>query len=277
MQFDLDALDRWTGEHVVSVSEEDLRAYAEATNDAVAAAHAGSAAAPVFAIVGVWKPLQAASRTVAPDEARPFVVHGEQDIVIHHPIGPGAELHSRAAPIGVHVKESGTTVVLKTETRDGDGRLLNEQYVTEFFRGITGGEGRGETPPARPRPGEGEPEAELTYKVDEDQTRRYAEASGDHNAFHLDDEVARAAGLPGIIVHGLCLMAFAGRAVLESQSIEDPAAVGRFAVRFSRPMAPGDSLTTRVRAIDGIGAFAFDALDGSGATVLKDGLVELRP
>ena len=127
----------------------------EATNDPVAAAHAGAAAAPVFAIVGVWKPLQAASRTVAPDEARPFVVHGEQDIVIHHPIEPGMELHSRAAPIGVHVKESGTTVVLKTETRDGDGRLLNEQYVTEFFRGITGGEGAGETPPERPRRGRG--------------------------------------------------------------------------------------------------------------------------
>jgi acyl dehydratase len=275
MQFDLEALDRWTGEHVVAVTEAGLRAYAEATNDPVAAAHAGDAAAPVYAIVGVWKPLQEASRTVAPDEARPFVVHGEQDIVIHHPIAPGMELHSRAAPIGVHVKDSGTTVVLKTETRDGDGRLLNEQYVTEFFRGITGGEGAGATPPERPRPGEGEPEAEVTYKVDEDQTRRYAEASGDHNAFHLDDDVARAAGLPGIIVHGLCLMAFAGRAVLESQGVEDPAAVRRFAVRFSRPMAPGDSLTTRVRTANGDGAFAFDAQDSAGATVLKDGLVIL--
>ncbi len=276
MQFNLDALDRWTGEHVVSVSEEDLRAYADATNDPVAAARAGASAPPVFAIVGAWKPLQEAARTVAPEEARPFVVHGEQDIVIHHPIEPGMELHTRAAPIGVHVKDSGTTVVLKTETRDGEGRLLNEQYVTEFYRGVSGGEGAGATPPERPRPGDGEPDAELTYRVDEDQARRYAEASGDHNAFHLDDEVARAAGLPGIIVHGLCLMAFAGRAVLESQDVGDPAAVRRFAVRFSRPMAPGDSLTTRVRALDGNGSFAFDAQDSSGATVLKDGLLQVR-
>jgi hypothetical protein len=40
-------------------------------------------------------------------------------------------------------------------------------------------------------------------------------------------------------------------------------------------MAPGDSLTTRVRALDGDGTFAFDAQDGAGATVLKDGLVVL--
>ena len=50
-------------------------------------------------------------------------------------------VRSRAAAVGVHVKESGTTVVLKTETRDGDDRLLNEQYVTEFYRGISGGSG----------------------------------------------------------------------------------------------------------------------------------------
>lgn len=276
MQFNLDALDRWTDDHVVSVSEEDLRAYAEATNDPVAAARAGASAPPVFAMVPAWTPLQQAAHTVAPEKARPFVVHGEQDIVIHHPIAPGTELRTRAAPIGVHVKESGTTVILKTETRDADEQLLNEQYVTEFYRGISGGEGRGATPPERPRPGEDEPETELTYKVAEDQTRRYAEASGDHNAFHLDDEVARAAGLPGIIVHGLCLMAFAGRAVLESQGVDDPAAVRRFAVRFSRPMAPGDTLTTRVRGVDSsVATFAFDCLDGSGAIVLKDGLLQL--
>src|SRR4051812_47741936 len=119
-----------------------------------------------------------------------------------------------------------------------------------------------------------EPIASPTYPIAEDQTRRYAEASGDRNAFHLDEEVARAAGLPGIIVHGLCLMAFAGRAVLDSQGVENPAAVRRLAVRFSRPMAPGDALTTNVRPPQD-GAIRFDATDGAGDVVLKDGLAEL--
>ena len=102
---------------------------------------------------------------------------------------------------------------------------MNEQYVTEFYRGITGGTGGGEEAPSHRMPdqlADSDPEATFTYPVAEDQTERYAEASGDHNAFHLDEGAARAAGLPGIIVHGLCLMAFAGRAVLESGGTDDP-------------------------------------------------------
>jgi acyl dehydratase len=42
---------------------------------------------------------------------------------------------------------------------------------------------------------------------------RYAAASGDHAQIHLDDETARAAGFPGVIAHGLLVMAYLGRAV----------------------------------------------------------------
>jgi len=41
----------------------------------------------------------------------------------------------------------------------------------------------------------------------------YAEASGDHNPIHQDDEVARSVGLPGVIAHGMYTLALAGRAV----------------------------------------------------------------
>jgi acyl dehydratase len=279
LQFKLEELGHWTPERTMSVDEEAIGAYARATDEEAPDVFAGRIAPPVFAIVPVWEVLQEAARSVAPEEARPRVVHGDQDIVISIPIESGLTLRSRAAAVGVHVKESGTTVVLKTETHDGDDRLLNEQYVTEFYRGITGGTGGGEEAPDHRMPAEvveAEPEAILTYPVAEDITRAYAEASGDHNAFHLDDEVARAAGLPGIIVHGLCLMAFAGRAVLESQGHRGPEAVRRLAVRFSRPMTPGDELTTRVHRLDRDGVFGFDAVDRAGEVVLKDGLVELN-
>jgi acyl dehydratase len=277
VQFNLDALGQWTPGRSRSVGKDALSTYAMATNETSSIALDGRIATPVFAIVPVWDVLQEAARSVAPEEARPRVVHGDQDIRISTPIQAGMTVRSRAAAVGVHVKESGTTVVLKTESRDADDRLLNEQYVTEFYRGITGGTGGGEEAPDHRMPEElarSEPVASPAYPIAEDQTQRYAEASGDHNAFHLDDDVARAAGLPGIIVHGLCLMAFAGRAVLDSQEIDDPSAIRRLAVRFSRPMRPGDALTTRVRpARDG--AISFDAMDGAGETVLKDGLAEL--
>jgi acyl dehydratase len=277
VQFNLDALGQWTPGRAMSVNRERLGAYARATDETSQIALDGRIATPVFAIVPVWDTLQEAASLVAPAEARPRVVHGDQDIRISTPIQAGTTVRSRAAAVGVHVKESGTTVVLKTESRDADDRLLNEQYVTEFYRGISGGTGGGEEAPDHRMPDElagSEPVAAPTYPVAEDLTRRYAEASGDHNAFHLDDEVARAAGLPGIIVHGLSLMAFAGRAVLASQGIEDPAAVQRLAVRFSRPMTPGDALTIRIRPPQ-VGAVRFDATNRGGEVVLRDGLAEL--
>ena len=43
----------------------------------------------------------------------------------------------------------------------------------------------------------------------------YAEASGDHNPIHQDEEVARSVGLPGVIAHGMYTMALAARAVAD--------------------------------------------------------------
>src|SRR5256885_9460145 len=39
-----------------------------------------------------------------------------------------------------------------------------------------------------------------------EQIAEYAEVSGDHNPIHLDDEVARSVGLPGLIAHGMLQM-----------------------------------------------------------------------
>ena len=52
----------------------------------------------------------------------------------------------------------------------------------------------------------------LTVTPDRYLTYRYAGASGDFNPIHLDDELARAVGLPGRILHGLWTMAQVARA-----------------------------------------------------------------
>jgi acyl dehydratase len=43
----------------------------------------------------------------------------------------------------------------------------------------------------------------------------YADASGDHNPIHQDEDVARSVGLPGVIAHGMYTLALVGRAVAE--------------------------------------------------------------
>jgi acyl dehydratase len=267
VSFDLAAIGRPGDEHPFEVTADALRAYADATDDAVGG--------PVFALLPVWEAARQVSRAVASDDVRPHVVHYEQDLVLHRPLTASMRVRSRATPIALLGRPNGTSLVTRTETRTETGELVNEQYVTEFFRGVEAPESVGERAPDHRLEAEGAPFAEISYPVADDQTVRYAAASGDHFAIHLDDEFARSVGLPGRIVHGLCTMAFTGRAVLEAAGVEDPARIGRLAVRFSAPLFPGDTLTTRIWDLGG-GAYGFEAVSGLGATVVKDGLAELR-
>ena len=52
-----------------------------------------------------------------------------------------------------------------------------------------------------------------TYRVTRADLVAYAQASGDHNPIHQDEQVARSVGLPGVIAHGMYTMALAARAV----------------------------------------------------------------
>src|SRR5437764_14058120 len=47
----------------------------------------------------------------------------------------------------------------------------------------------------------------LSKQVTVEQIRQYAEASGDRNPIHLDETLARSAGMPGVIAHGMITMA----------------------------------------------------------------------
>lgn len=49
--------------------------------------------------------------------------------------------------------------------------------------------------------------ASVTFTITEDDMRRFAELSGDHNPIHLDDEFARRKGFRGAVVYGGLLVA----------------------------------------------------------------------
>jgi acyl dehydratase len=264
--FELEALGCPGEEARYDVTEEALRAYADATDDVPGG--------PVFAVVPAWATIAPASCSVASEEARKRVVHYEQDLLLHRPIGPGMTLVSQATPVALLARPNGTSLVIRTETRTADGELVNEQYVTEFFRGLEARRSVGERAPDHRLEPDGEPLAEVVYRIAEDHPARYAEASGDDFALHLDDNFARSVGLPGRIVHGLCTMAFAGRAVREAAGVDDPRLLKRLAVRFSAPVFPGEAVTTRVWRVNG--GYGFESLNGEGKPVLKDGRAELR-
>ncbi len=105
----------------------------------------------------------------------------------------------------------------------------------------------------------------------------YAAVSGDFNALHLDAELARTAGLPGNILHGMCTFAWLAEACVEY--LGDPARLRRLRVRFSRPLQAGDVVTFegRCTAISG-GTLALElaARNQAGEEVLKGAVAEAR-
>lgn len=83
---------------------------------------------------------------------------------------------------------------------------------------------------------------------------RYAGATRDWNPIHWDHEAARSAGLPGIVVHGLLMAAWLGRAAARYGA--GPAPLESMRVRFRRPLRPGvgASIVGSVAAVDPHGA-----------------------
>ncbi len=83
-----------------------------------------------------------------------------------------------------------------------------------------------------------------TYPVERINLVMYAGASGDFNPIHWNSRVAREAGLPDVIAHGMFTMAQAGRAVTEW--VGDPGRIESFAVRFTKPVVVPDPGRARI-------------------------------
>ena len=71
---------------------------------------------------------------------------------------------------------------------------------------------------------------ELRVTPDKYLTVRYAGASGDFNPIHIDEDFAKAVGLPGRILHGLWTMAQVARA--QTEAAGGPEHLKRLTVQF---------------------------------------------
>jgi len=90
----------------------------------------------------------------------------------------------------------------------------------------------------------------LAKVVTREQVRSYADASGDQNPLHRDDDVARAAGFPGVIAHGMFTMAHLASCLV--RWLGDPGALKRLRVQFRAPVFIGDTIVAGgvVRSVD---------------------------
>ena len=114
----------------------------------------------------------------------------------------------------------------------------------------------------------------LTKHVTVEQIRQYAEASGDRNPIHLDDDFARSVGLPGLIAHGMLQMSIA--ATVAAEAAGGPDRLRRVFVRFAGMVLPGDTVTFRAEPV-GEGKLELSAVNQKGESVLTKAIAESQP
>ena len=198
------------------------------------------------------------------------------------PLRIGEEVSISAAVAGVTPSDLGSLVAFELTTTAADGTPRNRQLADIWLRGIRldGSEeraARGDRSHRRSR--QSAPDVDEVVVLDPDQATRYADASGDHNPVHLDDEIAASVGFPRAIVHGMCTLALAVHTVMRSHKAR--ADVKTLSVRFGRPVLRGDALRVRAwlpRADEpraAATACRFEASTGDKAPALRAGAVEL--
>jgi acyl dehydratase len=259
------------------VTAERIEAYADATREPSPAFRGEDAVAPpAFAVVPAWPALVAAMSDESAGIEVGRTLHGEQRMRLHRPIRPGDVLRTVARLASVEDKGANEVFVLALHTIDASGEAVADQEVVVVSRG-TAATASSEAPagskPAREAPSQPPaPDLERTIDLDPEITFVYAAASGDENRIHVDEEFARSVGLPGTIVHGLCLLSIALQPIVELAG--GPERIREIGVRFARPIQPGQPFTTRVwRSENG---FTFDAA-GPDGDVLRTGRVTEGP
>lgn len=236
------------------VTEEAVRQYAQAYGSSNVFYYNGTMAPSIYAVVyelpmleriwcdeGLHGGIEQMKRNVL------MLVHGEQQMRFYEPIRPGDNITARAKIKEIEDKGSGELIVLNVTSTNESGEKVVESDWGIFIRGTGSGQKpqqKKEVKKEQPSQaaGESQPIFRKIIRVDKNITYRYAEASGDRNPIHIDEKVAKAAGLNGIIVHGLCTMAMTMGAVVDCYLDGDPTKIKEFGVRFASPVYPGDVL-----------------------------------
>ena len=80
---------------------------------------------------------------------------------------------------------------------------------------------------------------EKVFYIDRAMLKAYADASGDQNPIHQNEEFAVSVGLPNVIAHGMLTMALVGKCVTDWAG--GAAAVKEYSARFVKPViVPAD-------------------------------------
>jgi acyl dehydratase len=176
------------------------------------------------------------------------VVAGEHALTLHRPLPPSGTVVSRTRVVEIVDKGAGKGAIVYSE-RVIDDKATGARIATIMQTTVARGDGGFGGPPREQRPVHPipermpdltcdlptRPEAALIYRL-----------SADPNPLHADPAVAKAAGFPRPILHGLATFGVAGHAILKGLCGYDPATLTAIQGRFSAPVFPGETIRTEL-------------------------------
>lgn len=177
------------------------------------------------------------------------VLHGEQTVELCRPLPVAAEVVSRLKIDAIYDKGPAKGAILYA-TREifeaGAGVKLATLKSTSFLRGDGGFGGKAQGAP-KPHviPDHRAPDLTVDVRTRNDQALLYR-LSGDWNPLHIDPAIARQAGFERPILHGLCTYGIVGRVLLANLCSDEAGAFRKFAVRFSNPVFPGETIRIEI-------------------------------
>ncbi len=227
---------------------------------------------PSFSIAAVYEFLAEVGLTSEANLAG--ILHGEQDIIFHHPIPSEGKLITKGSITNLYDKgaDKGAIVEARAETFHSHGQKLFTNVFKLFCR-LDGGFGGSDSPSERVAFPDRPPDFEQDDLPSPDQPLLYR-LSGDIFQLHVDPDFAKASGFDKPIMHGLCTHGFACRAVIKHLFPGKPELMTRFCTRFSRPLYPGVPIRTQIWKLQEGYALFRTINTQTGEVALDRGIVE---
>ncbi|MGE0230749.1 MAG: MaoC/PaaZ C-terminal domain-containing protein [Flavobacteriaceae bacterium] len=205
-----------------------------------------------------------------------MTLHGEEYLTVHKPLPTSGTVVGQRRIVDIIDKGEGRGALVLSERKlynKANGDLLATLNMTGFARADGGfGGPKRETPAPHALPDRApDHTCELgTYE----QIALVYRLSGDWVRLHADPEVAKAAGFPKPIMHGLCSYGIACHAVLRTVCDYDPARLKTFNCRFTAPVFPGETFLVDIW-VDGKVVSFRSRLKDRDVTAISNGRAEL--
>ncbi|GAU24926.1 hypothetical protein TSUD_311610, partial [Trifolium subterraneum] len=164
-----------------------------------------------------------------------LLLHGQQYIELYKPFPSSCHIQNKVSLAGLHDK--GKAAILEIETKSYEkesGDLLCMNRTTVYLRGA-GGFSKSSKPFSYSNYPPNQTSAALLYRL-----------SGDYNPLHSDPMFAKVAGFSQPILHGLCTLGFAVRAIIKIICKGDSDRIKSITGRFLLHVYPGETLVTEM-------------------------------